>query len=339
MRVLVVGAGAVGQVYGRHLQLGGADVTFLVRERYREQAKAGFDVYPLNRRDKTLPIRFDGFGVVARPDELGGSGALGSGPFDQVWLTVSSPALRGSWLPELAAATGNATYVVLQPGHDDRAIVVRAGVSREQIVSGMISMISYHAPLPDETRFATPGMAYWFPPGSPSLFSGPAERVDRVVAALRAGKQPAKRHRDASIAAAFGSAVMMPYLVALEANGWSLSSLVRSPLASLASRAAREALAIVGATSTTHVPFGPRIARHTTIVRTGLWLARRVVPLPVESYLEAHFTKVGDQTREIVARYISLGIEAHLTVAALRELLATLSDRDSSSARDSALGG
>ena len=35
-RVLIVGAGSVGQVYGRHLQLGGAEVRFLVRPQYVE---------------------------------------------------------------------------------------------------------------------------------------------------------------------------------------------------------------------------------------------------------------------------------------------------------------
>ena len=33
-KVLIVGAGAVGLVYARHLQRGGADVSFFVREKY-----------------------------------------------------------------------------------------------------------------------------------------------------------------------------------------------------------------------------------------------------------------------------------------------------------------
>ena len=44
-RVLVVGAGAVGQVYGRHARQGGADVTFFVREKYRDTVSRGFDIY------------------------------------------------------------------------------------------------------------------------------------------------------------------------------------------------------------------------------------------------------------------------------------------------------
>ncbi|HTJ46743.1 MAG TPA: 2-dehydropantoate 2-reductase N-terminal domain-containing protein, partial [Kofleriaceae bacterium] len=60
MRVLVVGAGAVGQVYARHAQQGGADVTFFVREKYRDEVARGLDLYPLNKRKKPpmAPVRF-----------------------------------------------------------------------------------------------------------------------------------------------------------------------------------------------------------------------------------------------------------------------------------------
>ena len=49
MRVLIVGAGAVGQVYGHHLQRGGAEVTFLVKPRYETDARAGFTLWRLRR--------------------------------------------------------------------------------------------------------------------------------------------------------------------------------------------------------------------------------------------------------------------------------------------------
>ena len=45
-------------------------VTFFVREKYREDCARGFDVYPLNRRRRTEPVRFEGFGVVSRIDEV-----------------------------------------------------------------------------------------------------------------------------------------------------------------------------------------------------------------------------------------------------------------------------
>ena len=132
MRALVVGAGAVGQVYGHHLQRGGAEVWFLVKPKYAEECRAGFTVYPLNdRRRRAEPRRFAADGVVTRDDEVAAEA------WDQVYLTVSSTALRGPWLPGLARAVGDATVISLQPGIEDRKHVVQY-VPEARLVSGLI---------------------------------------------------------------------------------------------------------------------------------------------------------------------------------------------------------
>ena len=65
MKVLVVGAGAVGQVYGHALARGGARVTFLVKPKHVEEARRGFVLYELNRG--RAPIRWSDFAVVTEP--------------------------------------------------------------------------------------------------------------------------------------------------------------------------------------------------------------------------------------------------------------------------------
>ena len=315
-RVLVVGAGAVGQVYGRHLQLGGAEVTFFVRDRYRATVERGFDMYTLNGRRPTEPVRFEAFSVVTHPDEVAAR------RFDQVYLTVSSPALAGAWLRELVAAAGDATIVALQPGKDDEAVLLAAGVPAERLVSGMITLISYSAPLPGETRFPRPGMAYWFPPMAPMPLSGPRERAAAVVDALRAGKLPAKRHPDVPSSVAFPSAILMPYLVALETAGWSFRELGRGRAIELGARAAREALAVVAAGSGRRPSLGARLMARPRMLRLALWFGRRVTPLPLEIYLREHFTKVHDQTIEFMLGYIAKGKHAGLEVTALEQLVA-----------------
>jgi 2-dehydropantoate 2-reductase len=313
MRALVVGAGAVGQVFGYHLHLGGADVSFLVKPKYAGECRAGFTLYPLNDRRRRLePRRFTGAGVVTTDEEVAAS------RWDQVFLTVSSTALRGPWLPGLARAAGDATVVSLQPGIEDRTHVLQY-VPEDRLVSGLISLIAYAAPLPGETRFPEPGMAYWFPPLSPSPFSGPRARVDAVVAALRAGGQPAKRHPDVPGLAGFPSAIMMPYLVALEAGGWTFDRLGQH--APTAARAAREAVDIVAA----RPEAGRRppligLAVRPFVVRAGLWLGRKVIPLDLETYLREHFIKVGDQTRLMMSQYIDHARSRGLPSAALESL-------------------
>lgn len=319
MKVLVVGAGSVGQVFGRHYQAGGAEVTFFVREKYKAAVERGFDMYPLNQRRarRGEAVRFEGFDVVTRADEVAGRG------FEQVMLTVASPALRGPWLAELVAAAGDATIVALQPGLDDRGLYLAAGAVEERLVQGLISLISYHAPLPGETRFARPGMAYWFPPMGPSPFSGPAARRDAVVAALRRGRLPAKKHADVARTAGFPTAVMMPYLVALELGGWTVDGAVRAGKLALGARGAREAIDVVRA-RLGKPPFGTGLLARAGVLRTGVFLARPFIPLPLEIYLQEHFTKVGDQTREFLDGYIAKGKAAGLPTAALEQLAAEL---------------
>ncbi|MGB3623971.1 MAG: 2-dehydropantoate 2-reductase N-terminal domain-containing protein, partial [Ketobacter sp.] len=46
---LIVGAGAVGQVYGHFLQRGGASVSYLVKEKYKYDCEKGFTLYRCRR--------------------------------------------------------------------------------------------------------------------------------------------------------------------------------------------------------------------------------------------------------------------------------------------------
>ena len=88
-------------------------------------------------------------------------------------------------------------------------------------------------------------------------------------------------------------------------------------------RAARQAIAVVR-----HVlgrpPLGVRLLARPRILRAGLWCARPLIPLPLETYLEAHFTKVGDQTAEMLDAYVAKGRAAGLPVDALAALATRL---------------
>jgi 2-dehydropantoate 2-reductase len=162
-------------------------------------------------------------------------------------------------------------------------------------------------------------MAYWFPPMGPSPFSGPTARRDAVVGALARGKLPAKRHKDVGKLAGFPSAVMMPYLVALELGGWTLRGAARAGKLDVGGRAAREAIAVVRA-QLGKPPFGIGTLARPSVLRAGVALARPLIPLPLETYLKEHFTKVGDQTAEFLDGYITKGKAAALPTAALEQL-------------------
>jgi 2-dehydropantoate 2-reductase len=319
LEVLVVGAGAVGQIYGDHLARGGARVTFYVRERYREATARGFSLVRLTGRRKRVARRFEGFAVVASPEEVAAR------RFDQVYLAVPSTGLVEPWLGELVAAIGEATLVNLAPGAGDRERVLaagaRSGLTAERLVDGFITIVSYHAPLPGE-REVPEGMTVWYPPATPNLFSGPAQRTAQVVAALRGGGLPAKVARDVPRHSAFLGGAFMAVLLALEASGWSLARLRRERLAA-AVAGARASLAVT-ARSFGAAPLVVRLALRAPLLRIATRIAPRVVPFPFEPYLRAHFTKVGAQTRQIIAAQIERGKAAGVAVTALETLLAAV---------------
>jgi 2-dehydropantoate 2-reductase len=313
MRALIVGAGAVGQVYGHVLRRSGVEVGFLVREKYAEECGRGFTLFPLNGR-KRPPERLEGHRVVtgASPSDWQG--------WDTIYVTVSSAALRsGRWIAEMGAHSGDATIVSLQPGLDDRKVLLEH-VSDERLLSGMISLISYQAPLPGETRFPGPGLAYWFPPLAPTPFSGSPARVSSVIEALRRGGMPVKRHRDVPGSVAFPNAILMTHLVALEGAGWTFDGVRRGDWLRLAWRAATEAMAIVARERRIALPF----SRHflgPTIFRLLLRLAPRLVPLDLETYLAVHFKKVIDQTRLSIRGMLTVGEQLSLPAPSLEELV------------------
>ncbi len=317
MKALLVGAGAVGLVYGRHLQLGGADVSFFVKEKHRPAAERGYTLYPLNKG--RAPVRFEGFGVYSSPDEV----RLKA--WDQVWLCVSATQLLDPWLkPFLDVLPPEATLVSLQPGLGSLEHIEAQGFPRERVVQGLIALISYQAPLPDE-QLPEPGVAYWFPPFTPSPFSSPAgerAKVDPVVNGLKAGGCPAKRVADAAIQGAFGSALLMPHLCALEMEDWSFARLRKSPALRLAGAASREAQQVVAKRRGATPDLALRAATQSWVMRPLLCAAPMFVPLPLEPYLRYHFTKVGDQTRYMMQTYIDEGRALKLPTGHLEELLA-----------------
>lgn len=313
MRVLIVGAGAVGQVYGRHLQRAGVEVAFFVKEKHAAEARSGFTMYPLDQG--TEPVRFEGFDVLTSVAEVAARS------WDQVWLAVSSPALRGAWLPGILGAIEGATLVMLQGGLDDRALVLERW-SPERLVTGLIAFIAWNAPLPGDDRMPVPGVAYWLPPLTSSPFSG--VDADVAVSRLRAGGLPAKVVEAVQRRSPFPSAALTSHVAALETAGWSFDEVRRSDHLALASAAAHQAMWISARQLGSRPPLAFRLGVRPVAARALLGWGPRLVPFDLEVYLREHFTKVGDQTRQHLRTWTELGKAQGQEVGALVELVRRL---------------
>jgi 2-dehydropantoate 2-reductase len=316
-RVLIVGAGATGVFYGWYLLRGGARVTYLVRPRYVEEVAAGFAVYDYGRPrySRHIPERFEGYDVLGDADA-----ALAAGPWDQVWLCVSSPAIHtGDWLERLVEGTGDAAIVSLPPGLHDAALLNRlAGEAR--VVNALFSGLSWPAPLPGEA-LPEPGIAWWSPAFVPHGFGG--ARAEQAVAALRAGKGEARVVRDAAAQRAIGTAMLLPVTSALESVGWSLDALLGGDALRDGCAASREGMAIAEAEVGARPGPLPAVVRP-WLIGTLIRLARRFAPLDLETYLRVHFTKVGEQTRATLRTYVEAGARHGIPTPASARLLETV---------------
>ncbi len=317
-RVLLIGAGAVGQAYGYHFQRGGAEVGYFVREAYADEARAGFDLYPMNRRTpRAAPQRFDGFGVFSdMPTALNES-------WDVVVICLSSTALRkGNWLDELAAGIGDATLVNLTPGAEDYAYICER-FAPEQVVSGLIGLLSYPGPLPGETLPA-PGMVYWVPPMTKMTFSGPRTRTAEIVDALNKGGLRSKAVDSVHVQMAFGAPMLQFHMVALEVSGWSFKTMQADrDLMRLTHGAIKQAHALAATRHGVSIPLSMRLFRP-WMVGVVTRLLPLVAPVDVESFFRKHFLKVGDQTEFGIRTLIDLAKAEQLSTDAIEELLERL---------------
>lgn len=321
MKVLIIGGGAIGQLFAHHLGRGGAAVHVLVRPHQAAALSAGGVVYPLNRprRTRTNPVPLH---VTVHTDQ---DAALALG-FDLVVLAVSSVALRtGDWLARLGAQRGDAHILGLQAGADDSALVAEH-VPDAQLAWGMLSVISLHAPLPGEAR-TPPGVAFWFPPLAPLGFSGPNGVVTPILAVLTAGGMPVRRVPDLRTRLLFTGPLLDKTVQALEAVGWSFRALRSDPeVLRLAVRAMNEAWTLAEATTGATRPVA-LWGVHPLLLRGALALAPRLVPFNLERFFTVHFTKVGAQTVALADAQLARAAEAGIAMPASAALLSRVRAR------------
>ncbi|MDX1694428.1 MAG: 2-dehydropantoate 2-reductase N-terminal domain-containing protein [Ketobacteraceae bacterium] len=315
-RVLIVGAGAVGQVYGHFMQRGGASVSFLVKEKYQEACEKGFSLYR-SRRSGLGPREYYQADHIYTDYE-----DVAQQQFDHVWLAMSSNDLRGEWLSELREAIGDTTLVMLQPDLEDRDYVLKY-FPESQLVYGIINFISYQTPLPDlpshHPDADKEGVAYLMLPMMSAEFSGHHERLPAVMEALSAGRFPVRAQQNVPRIYADRSAWMIPLVAVLELENWSIKRLLRSGSLDLAVEGARQALAIVAAKFHRPLNWTER-GFSLVLVKVLLPVVRFLSPMDAESFIKFQFRKTAPQTRFMLDHFIHQGESRGMNVTALKTL-------------------
>jgi hypothetical protein len=307
MNILIVGAGAVGLVYGHHFANAGHQVTFLIKEKYQQALEAekqkGVVLYHLNN-DKHLqqPLRFTNFSTITEWQDAEG--------FDLIALSISSTALRQLPLSiiknKINESTNPVSLLMLQPSEEDLKHLTTV-IDNEHILQGMITLISYQTDHINEGIIPA-GTAYYIPPlPMPISASKPLTqqkqdsiKLKEVVTLFNQSGIKAKAVNSALDESRLISAFFMTFLCALEAADWQFERLKNSArLLQQLSAAQTELLPQKIIANAVFTPLKKRLL--TALLKPWFYkllinISPRVIPLPLEAYLKKHFLKVRPQT-------------------------------------------
>ncbi|KAJ3333225.1 hypothetical protein HDU76_010383 [Blyttiomyces sp. JEL0837] len=152
MNVLIVGAGAVGTIYGAHLHRSGVNVTYLVKPKHLESLQTTpIRLFCHNRPNLGIhpfqnpPNRFITLQDLPKTETT----------FDAVIITTSSTALRNDpqWINMIVetVADEDTVFFVIPPAEEDIKFLNsrEIGIPLSNIVRVTAAIISYQAPLPN----------------------------------------------------------------------------------------------------------------------------------------------------------------------------------------------
>jgi hypothetical protein len=321
MKVLIVGCGAVGQVWGFFLQEAGVELGLYdrpaVAQKLSEALKQGglplFQVAGSHRRDP-VAHRLERYRVIA--DEME---ARQFAP-DQIWFTVPSPAYYTGWFREFLKEVPSKRVVCFIP-EGGRPEFMPEGDAERMVFGGTAFMAWQGGPEAGGGRAG--GVNFWRPPlGIP--LAGTKEGCRDVGLILKkAGFGYTAAGAD-SRAQSATTAAMTAFVAGLELSGWSLREYRRSPWLARAAGACREAILgqLPGAGGLQRALLGESIlaaAFHFVAIFLPL-----LTPFELEKYLRFHYTKTREQSLGLLELFIKDGQARNMPVGKIRMLLRAL---------------
>ncbi|WP_437935403.1 ketopantoate reductase family protein [Sorangium sp. So ce341] len=322
MRISIVGAGALGRVYGVRLAAQGDDVTFVVRPE-RVRGARPFVIEQVNSADRRdtlerprlaadIPADAEVVLVTVRFDQLSPGGAA---PRPAEGRTVADLLLRGPAVP----------VVVLTPLlPPQRASLEEA--ARRRITPAMPSVSGYL----DERGV----VRYWIVGFASTLIDdeggAPAERplLEELARRLTSADLPARLDPDVGAQNAATTTAFFPLIAAIDAGGGTSALLANEGVLGTALAATRECMALADRVGTV-APWTKLLTRAIGpfTLKPGAALARLVAPEALR-FLDAHFgPKLHAQHLAMGAAVLAMGREHGVSLPALERLMAMIEGR------------
>ncbi|MDP2330793.1 MAG: ketopantoate reductase family protein [Reyranella sp.] len=159
MKILILGAGAVGGYWGARLHQSGADVTFLLREMRAEKVRKEGLVVKSPKGDAVLPVK-----VVTKG---GPNGTIEGGPYDIVVLACKAYDLDSA-IESIAPAVGKDTTIVpMLNGHAHFA-TLDAKFGAERVAGGLARISGMLGPNGEILHSGASGVSFGERDGKPA---------------------------------------------------------------------------------------------------------------------------------------------------------------------------
>ncbi len=320
MKILMVGAGAVGQVFGLHLQKAGVELAFYARPGSADRLKkalekGGLPLYQISclRRRHPLTHSLEGFQVVT---DLAGARLFKP---DQIWFTTPSPVYHSGWFRDFLQNVPSKRVVCFAP-EGRRPEFVPEGEDGDRFVFGGITLIAWQGDL-DAGGGRPEGVNYWLPPTAIPLM-GAAEACREVVELLKKGElRAAVKEDDFQEMQASGTALLSAFVAGLELAGWSFMAYRKSPWLKRAAHGAREAIVSQLGKPTSLTRWLLRIGLSSAVLYLATLVLPAMTPFDLEKYLKFHYLKTREQTLSLLDLFARDGIQGGLPVENLEILL------------------
>jgi hypothetical protein len=318
MKVLLVGCGAVGQVYGLALQKAGVTLGLLdqpdaAKKLNWAREQGGLPLFQVSHKHRKDPIlhRLKDYQVIAD--------ALESRHFqpDLIWFTTPSQVYYSDWFHDFLRQVPSKRVVCFSPeGSRPEFLTEEMG---DRVIFGGTTFMAWQGDLGGGGG-RPEGVNYWRPPlGIPLV--GTQDACRDVAQLLNQAGFRVMVGKTGSGSQASATAVMTAFVAGLELSGWSLRTYRKSPWLRCAAGACREAT--IGQL--------PRASAFTRALLSGpvlsacFFLAALLLPLlfpfDLEKYLKFHYTKTREQTVILLNVFMRDSIDCGVPVTHIQSLL------------------
>jgi hypothetical protein len=320
MKVLIVGCGAVGQVFSLYLQRAGVELGLYDRPSTAERLKqamehGGMPLFQISKSRGKEPLahRLEHHQVLMDEAEC-----LRFRP-DLLWFTTPSPVYHSDWFREFLQKVSSERVVCFAP-EGGRSEFFPEGVDKDRLVFGGVTFMAWQGDL--EGGGGKPeAVNFWMPPMLSIPLAGTEKAGREVEQLLKKAGLRASLGKPGSPMQASATAVMTAFVAGLELAGWSLGAFRKSKWLNRAAEAAREAVlgelprAGFFTRASLVFLFSPATFRLVTFILPLL------VPFDLEKYLKFHYLKTRDQSLTLLDVFARDGEKRGLPVENIRTLL------------------